>query len=434
MYLGKVIGTVVSTIKTPSLTGSKFLIVEKINQDLTAKKQTEIAVDTVGAGDGETVIVVGGSSARMSNGKKTDLPVDAAIIGIVDTVEISQCVKGVNIMSNIYTKTGDKGTTGLYGGSRVDKDSLNVDAYGTVDEAISSLGVAYTLTDSPEIKEYINHIQKRMFQAGAELASDARGMEMLKDKIGEADIKYLENIIDKSTEVNGLMREFVVPGVNPSSAALHVARTVVRRAERIITALAKQVPVREELRKYINRLSDACFAMARLEEARAKNQEIEELKDTVRQVVKTLGAMGKEEDSMDMSIETLKKMAGFIEEKAKEIGVPVAFSAVDEGGNLLYFQRMEGTLLISTKVSQDKAYTACALKCPTCDLADVTKPGESLWSLHNSGDGRIICFGGGYPIKKDGKVIGAIGVSGGTAEEDMAVATYALEKMQGGKA
>ena len=86
MYLGKVIGTVVSTIKTPSLTGSKFLIVEKINQDLTAKKQTEI-----GAGDGETVIVVGGSSARMSNGKKTDLPVDAAIIGIVDTVEISQC-------------------------------------------------------------------------------------------------------------------------------------------------------------------------------------------------------------------------------------------------------------------------------------------------------------------------------------------------------
>ena len=91
MYLGKVIGTVVSTIKTPSLTGSKFLIVEKINQDLTAKKQTEIAVDTVGAGDGETVIVVGGSSARMSNSKKTDLPVDAAIIGIVDTVEISQC-------------------------------------------------------------------------------------------------------------------------------------------------------------------------------------------------------------------------------------------------------------------------------------------------------------------------------------------------------
>ena len=90
MYLGKVIGTVVSTIKVPTLTGCKFLIVEKINQDLTAKKQTEIAVDTVGAGDGETVIVVGGSSARMAQGNK-QMPVDAAIVGIVDTVEVSQC-------------------------------------------------------------------------------------------------------------------------------------------------------------------------------------------------------------------------------------------------------------------------------------------------------------------------------------------------------
>lgn len=316
----------------------------------------------------------------------------------------------------------------------MDKDSLNVEAYGTIDEAISALGAAYAQTDSPEIKEYINHIQKRMFQAGAELASDARGIEMLKDKIGDADIAYLEHVIDKSTEVNGLMREFVIPGVNPSSASLHVARTIVRRAERILTTLAREIPVRDELRKYVNRLSDACFAMARLEEARAKQQEIEELKDTVRQVVRELDTARKGECKMDMSLESLKLMASFAEEKAREIGVPVAFSAVDAGGNLLYFQRMEGTLLISTKVSQDKAYTASALKCPTCDLADVTKPGDALWSLHNSGDGRIICFGGGYPITVDGKVIGGIGVSGGTAEEDMAVATYALEKMQGGKA
>ena len=90
MYLGKVIGTVVSTIKVPSLDGSKFLIVEKINQDLTAKKQTEVAVDTVGAGDGETVLVAKGSSARKAAGASSKVPVDAAIIGIVDTVEVSQ--------------------------------------------------------------------------------------------------------------------------------------------------------------------------------------------------------------------------------------------------------------------------------------------------------------------------------------------------------
>lgn len=337
-------------------------------------------------------------------------------------------------MANIYTKTGDKGTTGLFGGSRVGKDSLNVDVYGTIDEAISNLGVALAQTESPDIREYISKIQNRMFMAGAEFASDEKGMEMLKDKISEDDIKYLEDIIDKSTEIVGPMREFVVPGVNPSSATLHVARTVVRRAERKITTLAKQIEVRDELKKYINRLSDACFAMARIEEARAQQKEVDELKEQVRSIVKEMLGTDDGECVMDMSLESVKKMADFAVEKAKEIGVPVAFSAVDAGGNLIYFQRMEGTLLISTKVSQDKAYTACALKCPTSDLADVTKPGESLWSLHNSGDGRIICFGGGYPIFSDGQVIGAIGVSGGTADEDMAVATYALEKMQGGKA
>ena len=337
-------------------------------------------------------------------------------------------------MPNIYTRTGDKGTTGLYGGSRVDKDSLNVDVYGTIDEAISVLGFAYSQVETTEIKEYISHIQKRMFQAGAEFASDQRGIEMLKDKISEADIKYLEDIVDRETELNGPMREFVIPGVNPSSAALHVARTVVRRAERRITTMAREIPVREELRKYINRLSDACFAMARIEETIAQNAEIAEIKEQVRKIVEeSFGNKG--EFTMDiMSLDNLKKMAGYVEEKAKVIGVPMVFSVVDEGGNLVYFQRMPGSLLISIKVSQDKAYTACSLKCPTDALADITKPGESLWSLHNSGDGRIVCFGGGYPIEVDGKVIGAIGVSGGTAEEDMSVATYALEKMRGGNA
>lgn len=337
-------------------------------------------------------------------------------------------------MPNIYTRTGDKGTTGLYGGSRVDKDSLNVDVYGTIDEAISVLGLAYSQVETTEIKEYISHIQKRMFQAGAEFASDQRGIEMLKDKISDADIKYLEDIIDRETELNGPMREFVIPGVNPSSAALHVARTVVRRAERRITTMAREVPVRDELRKYINRLSDACFAMARIEETIAQNAEIAEIKEQVKKIVEeSFGRKG--EFGMDiMSLDNLKKMAGYVEEKANEIGVPMVFTVVDEGGNLVYFQRMPGSLLISIKVSQDKAYTAVSLKCPTAALADVTKPGDSLWSLHNSGDGRIVCFGGGYPIEVDGKVIGAIGVSGGTAEEDMSVATYALEKMRGGNA
>lgn len=334
-------------------------------------------------------------------------------------------------MANIYTKTGDKGQTGLYGGSRVEKDSPKVECYGTLDEAISMLGLAYTETDRKEIKEYINHIQKRMFQAGAEVASDERGLEMLQDKITDADVKYLESIIDECTEVCGPQREFVVPGVNKSSAALHVARTIVRRSERHLVALAKEAPVREVLRQFINRLSDACYAMARLEETYMQSKDLEAL---VTKVVKEALDSEACEQTLDMSLESLKKMAEYAEEKATEMGVPVVFSAVDAGGNLLLLHRMEDALLASIKISWDKAYTACTLKAPTCALADLTVPGGGLYGLQNLCDGRLVVFGGGYPIMKDGKVIGAIGVSGGTAEEDMAVATYAIEKMQGGKA
>ena len=335
-------------------------------------------------------------------------------------------------MANIYTRTGDKGQTGLYGGSRVEKDSPKVECYGTLDEAVSMLGLAYSTTEHEEIRKYINHIQNRIFQAGAEIASDERGLEMLKDKINEEDVKYLERIIDQCTEFCGLQREFVVPGVNQSSSILHVARTIVRRAERHLVALAKEAPVREVLRQFINRLSDACYAMARIEEASMQNKDLEAL---ITKVVNE--AMNSEKagtQTIDMSLESLKKMAEYAEEKANEIKVPVVFSAVDAGGNLLLLHRMEDALLASVKISWDKAYTACTLKAPTCALADLTVPGGGLYGLQNLCDGRMVVFGGGYPIMKDGKVIGAIGVSGGTAEEDMSVATYAIEKMQGGEA
>ena len=270
-----------------------------------------------------------------------------------------------------------------------------------------------------------------MFQAGAEVASDERGMEMLKDKISEADIKYLDDIIDECTEICGPQREFVVPGVNKSSAALHVARTIVRRSERHLVSLAKEVPVREELRKFVNRLSDACYAMARLEETYMQNKELEALVTKV--VTEALNSEACEQ-KLDMSLESLKKMAAYAEEKATEMNVPVVFSAVDAGGNLVLLHRMEDALLASIKISWDKAYTACTLKAPTCALADLTVPGGGLYGLQNLCDGRLVVFGGGYPIMNDGKVIGAIGVSGGTAEEDMAIATYAIEKMQRGKA
>ena len=169
-------------------------------------------------------------------------------------------------MSSIYTRTGDKGTTALVGGSRVEKDSLKVEAYGTIDEVISNMGAARSFIQEEELKAEITEIQKKLFVLGAELASDQNGMKYLKELINQSDIDALEKVIDKYMEKVGPFKGFVTPGKNTQSAILHVARTVARRAERVIITLSREDKIREEIRKYVNRLSDALYAMARYEE------------------------------------------------------------------------------------------------------------------------------------------------------------------------
>lgn len=179
-------------------------------------------------------------------------------------------------MANLYTKTGDKGQTSLVGGSRVGKDSPRVDCYGTIDEANSMLGLAYSLTNNAYIKETIHTIQQKLFLLGAELACDENGKDVLADNIlTDSDVAFLENVVDTCTETTGPQREFVIPGVNSASAALHVARTIVRRGERAIIAVSRKEAFRDVLLQYVNRLSDAIYALARLEETLIKESGIE---------------------------------------------------------------------------------------------------------------------------------------------------------------
>ncbi|PXW47786.1 ATP:cob(I)alamin adenosyltransferase [Klebsiella oxytoca] len=169
-------------------------------------------------------------------------------------------------MYRIYTRTGDKGTTALFGGSRIDKDDIRVNAYGTVDELISQLGVCYASTHQVELRQDLHAMQKMLFVLGAELASDEKGLSRLTQTINTEDIQSLEQIIDHNMAQCGPLKEFVIPGKNLASAQLHVARTLARRLERILTAAGRTLAVRDELKRYINRLSDAIFSMARIEE------------------------------------------------------------------------------------------------------------------------------------------------------------------------
>lgn len=320
-------------------------------------------------------------------------------------------------MGSIYTKKGDKGETGLFGGSRISKDDLRVECYGTIDEANSNLGLAYCLIKDEELKSIIRHIQNKLFVVGAELASDEKGLKMLAQRVSEEDVEYLEKTIDKYQELVGPQKGFIIPGTTEASAVLHMARTIIRRAERKIVTLKKEEYVTDTLIKYINRLSDTLFMLARGE---AHLSFVQEVKD---KVVKKLT---EEKLKAGINLELAKKMAEKAQHKASELKVPIVFSVVDEGGNLLLMHRMEGSLLASVDISINKAYTALSLKMPTDKLAALVQPGGALYGIQSSNNNRIVTFGGGLPIECDNKVIGGIGVSGGTVEQDMEVAQYVL--------
>lgn len=168
----------------------------------------------------------------------------------------------------IYTKTGDHGETSLYDGKRVKKDDIRVESYGTIDELNSTLGFARNFIDDDRIIEIIYKVQRELFDVAGELATLDR--DKFPEKIENSHVDYLENIIDeylaKIQEVNA----FIIPGSNQASAALHVARTVCRRAERRMLTLSREENINPILIKYINRLSDTIYTIARYLESDLK--------------------------------------------------------------------------------------------------------------------------------------------------------------------
>jgi cob(I)alamin adenosyltransferase len=172
----------------------------------------------------------------------------------------------------IYTKTGDGGETGLFGGERVSKASSRVDAYGEVDELNSVLGVVRTSTlgrgGPDDFDALLGAIQSRLFDLGAELAN-AKGKDLGIPLVDEGDIAAMERAIDRAEEEVAPLKTFVLPGGTRMAADLHVARTVCRRAERRLVGLAQETEIRPELIRYLNRLSDLLFTLARLANHRA---------------------------------------------------------------------------------------------------------------------------------------------------------------------
>jgi cob(I)alamin adenosyltransferase len=164
----------------------------------------------------------------------------------------------------IYTRTGDAGTTGLFGGARVDKDSVRVEANGAVDELNAALGIAVVATPVGATTDRITAIQNELFALGAELATVPGHESRLSTPLVSAtEIDRLERWIDELEVGLPALQNFILPGGCPGGAALHSARTICRRAERRVIAAGREAPVRSEIVVYLNRLSDFLFVLAR---------------------------------------------------------------------------------------------------------------------------------------------------------------------------
>ena len=177
----------------------------------------------------------------------------------------------------IYTRTGDRGETGLFGGGRVPKDHARVIAYGDVDELNSALGLARATSRAELFDAELAAIQRDLFALGGQLATpDAAKVEraLAKAALGPERVAELEQAIDAADAELPQLRAFILPGGAPKAAALHLARTVCRRAERGVVALARSEPLAEHFLRYLNRLSDYLFTLARLANHRAGRSDV----------------------------------------------------------------------------------------------------------------------------------------------------------------
>jgi cob(I)alamin adenosyltransferase len=167
-------------------------------------------------------------------------------------------------LTRIYTRKGDDGTTGLGGGQRVSKDTLRVATYGTVDEVNSHLGVVLAAGPDPRLATELQRIQNELFHLGSDLCFlEADKAAFALPQIESRHVEALERLMDDLNEVVGPLENFILPGGSPAAAALHVARTVCRRAERDAIALSREEAIGPYVIAYLNRLSDALFIMAR---------------------------------------------------------------------------------------------------------------------------------------------------------------------------
>lgn len=345
---------------------------------------------------------------------------------------------------NIYTKNGDKGTTSLIHTKNISKSDDRINLVGTIDELTSNLGLIKTLLRECPAEEYqtqavqmLEEVQEKLILVMAGVADpykkDYRIDQTLTEKL-EAQIDRLEAEFDRP-------KEFILPGKTKLSAQIDIARTVARRAERALAQVSVKFGADNGAKGLMNRLADYLYVLARYVDANAqaegvsrtvqqetkgkevREKEMQVSEAVVQAVLNRIGMQGK------ITLDQAKRLIEVIEEEAKRRNMQAVIAVCGPDGNPIAVHVMDGAFLVSFDVAVKKAYTSVAVKMSTMELNALAQPGGTFYGLDKMEGGNIIIFGGGIPIKVGENIIGGLGVSGGTGEQDHSLAEYGISKL-----
>lgn len=299
--------------------------------------------------------------------------------------------------SKLYTGVGDRGYTATLKNKHISKSDDLINLLGALDEFSAALGVARSEAYDKRLSEDIEAIQKKLIGVMGELAGAEKS-------VTDECVGVVEKLTDSYSDG---FSGFTASGDNRASANLNLARTVIRRAERIAAKPGMSMRISREMRVYLNRMSDLMYAMSEYAKKDASGD--------------MPGAHSETADTLTLGL--AKEISLAVERRAEQTGKRVVVAILDSGAKLMLLHAMEDSYIASVQIAQDKAYTAAALKMPSHTALKESR-GGSLDGLVPTASNRLLLLGGGMPLRINGRVVGAIGVSGGTAEEDIAFSEF----------
>lgn len=339
---------------------------------------------------------------------------------------------------SIYTKGGDRGTTSLVRTKNVSKSDDRIQLVGTIDELTSHLGLVKTMMEDKDDICILEKIQRRLITLMAGVA-DPYNRDY---KIPEDTAEILEEEIDRMEGLFQRPKEFILPGQCRLSAEMDIARTVARRAERALAQVSVKFGADNGAKIYMNRLADYLYVLARYTDAKYEgstdkkadsesgsekeektmevNQNPQTSEAVIQEVLKRMGVQGR------ITLDSAKRLIEKIEEEARRRGKKAVIAVCGPDGNPVAVHVMDGAFLVSFDVATKKAYTAVAVKMSTKELSVLAQPGETFYGVDKMDNGKIVIFAGGVPLKVGDTIIGGLGISGGTGEEDHSLAEYGL--------